>query len=139
MPITAIQNDSRRRRSTPMTRARGYRTLVLALLLAGLLGIAAQARAAVTIGQLALSPPGQTCPSTAADYLQPSVTGGNLYSARAAGTITSWSTNSSGAGATYVFKIFRRTSDPDAFQLVAKDTQHTLSAGINTVQTSLHV
>src|SRR5262249_11164688 len=68
-----------------------------------------------------------------------SVTGGNLYSARAAGTITSWSTNSSGAGATYVFKIFRRTSDPDAFEVVAKDTQHTLTAGISSVPTSLHV
>src|SRR5204863_8537279 len=73
------------------------------------------------------------------DYLQTSVTGGNLYSARAAGTITSWSTSSSGAGATYVFKVFRRTSDPDAFQVVGKASQHLLSAGVNTVATDLHV
>jgi len=133
------QNDRRRRFRTSIRRVRGYRTAFAALLLAGVLGPSAPATAAVTIGQLAATAPAPTCTSSGFDYLQTSVTGGNLYSARAAGTITSWSTNSSGAGASYVFKIFRRTSDPDAFQVVGKAIQHTLTAGVNTVSTDLHV
>ncbi len=62
--------------------------------------MSAQARAAVTIGQLPPSTPAASCTTPNLDYLQPSVTGGNLYIARVAGTITSWSTRSSGAGAT---------------------------------------
>jgi hypothetical protein len=73
------------------------------------------------------------------DYLQPSITGGNLYIARQAGTITSWSTNSSGEGATYVFKIFRRTSDPDVFQVIAHAPTHLLGPGLNTVPVSIPV
>jgi hypothetical protein len=103
------------------------------------LAIAAPARAAVTIGQLPSAAPAPTCSAFGFDYLQTSVTGGNLYSAREAGTITSWSTNSSDPGATYVFKVFRRTSDPDAFQVVAKAGPHMLSAGVNTVDTNVHV
>jgi len=100
---------------------------------------ATTARAAVTIGQLPATAPAPACPSSGFDYLQTSVTGGNLYSARAAGTITSWSTNSSGAGATYVFKVFRRTSDPDVFQVVGKAIQHTLTPGLNTAPTDIQV
>jgi len=59
--------------------------------------------------------------------------------ARQAGTITSWSTNSSGPGATYVIKIFRRTTDPDSFQVMAHSEQHALTSGINTVPVSLPV
>jgi hypothetical protein len=103
------------------------------------LAIATPARAAVTIGQLPSTPPAPSCSGIGSDYLQTSVTGGNLYSARAAGTITSWSTNSSGAGDTYVFKVFRRTSDPDAFQVVGKAIQHTLTGGTNTFGTDLQV
>jgi hypothetical protein len=73
------------------------------------------------------------------DYLQPSVTGGNLYIARQAGTVTSWTTNSAGADAVYVLKVFRRTTDPDSFQVIAHSPAHTLSAGINTVSVSLPV
>jgi hypothetical protein len=73
------------------------------------------------------------------DYLQPSVTGGNLYVARAAGMITSWTTNSSGAGATYVVKVFRRTTDPDSFQVVAHSPSHVLTSGINTFPVNLPV
>jgi hypothetical protein len=73
------------------------------------------------------------------DYLQPSITGGNLYIARQAGTITSWSTNSSGGDATYVFKVFRRTSDPDVFQVIAHAPPHVLTSGINTVPVSIAV
>jgi hypothetical protein len=103
------------------------------------LAVTAPARAAVTIGQLPTTPPAPTCSGFGSDYLQTSVTGGNLYSARAAGTITSWSTNSSGAGDTYVFKVFRRTSDPDAFQVVGKAVQHTLANGVNTFGTDVQV
>jgi hypothetical protein len=97
------------------------------------------AGASVTIGQLAPGPPTPGCNASGLDYLQPSVTGGNLYVARAAGTITSWTTNSSGAGATYVVKIFRRTSDPDSFQVMAHSAPHILTSGLNTVSVSLPV
>jgi hypothetical protein len=102
---------------------------------------AAPSPAAVTIGQLAPTPqsPSPACPSNH-DYLQPSVTGGNLYVARAAGTITSWSTNVSGAGAqSYALKVLRRTSDPDAFQVVGQAVEHTLGPGLNTFPVSVPV
>ena len=104
--------------------------------------MAAPAGAAVTLGQLASAPSSPDCPATpppGVDYLQPSITGGNLYIARQAGTISSWSTRSSGGGASYVFKIFRRTSDPDVFQVIAQAPAHTLTAGINTVPVSIAV
>jgi hypothetical protein len=97
--------------------------------------------AALTIGQLAPTPQSRApaCPSNH-DYLQPSVTGGNLYVARAAGTITSWSTNVSGAGAqSFAFKVLRRTSDPDAFQVVGQTVEHTLAPGLNTFPVSVPV
>lgn len=100
------------------------------------------ARAAVTLGQLAPAPAFPDCPATdppGADYLQPSITGGNLYIARQAGTITSWSTRSSGGGATYVFKVFRRTSDPDVFQVIAHGPPRMLTSGINTVPVNIAV
>jgi hypothetical protein len=96
------------------------------------------AAASVTVGQLPAAPPSATCMS-GFDYLQPSVTGGNLYVAMQAGTITSWSTLSAAAGARYVFKLFRRTSDPDAYQVVGRATAHTLSAGLNTFAADLQV
>lgn len=99
------------------------------------------ASAAVALGQLAptASPDCEATSSPGVDYLQPSITGGNLYIARQAGTITSWSTNSSGEGATYVFKVFRRTSDPDVFQVIAHAPTHLLGPGLNTVPVSIPV
>jgi hypothetical protein len=113
----------------------------MALLLFALAALPARAVAAVTIGQLPNEAPTATCMggSGGFDYLQPSVTGGTLYIARQAGTITEWSTRASGAGATYTLKVFRRTSDPDAFQVVAHSSPHTLTAGLNTVATSIDV
>lgn len=99
---------------------------------------AAPAGAAVTLGQLPATAPPAQC-STTADFLQPSITGGNLYIARQAGTITSWSTRSSGGDATYVFKIFRRTSDPDVFQVIARAPPHHLTSGLNTVPVNIAV
>jgi hypothetical protein len=108
--------------------------------LALVLGVAAAppARASVTIGQLPSAAPSPSC-TVDADYLEPSVTGGNLYIARQAGTITSWSTNSFDSGATYVFKVFRRTSDPDVFQVIARSAPHSLLPGLNTVPVSIPV
>jgi hypothetical protein len=100
---------------------------------------ASPAGASVTIGQLPSGAPTANCMTPGLDYLQPSVTGGNLYIARQAGTVTSWTTNSAGAGAVYVLKVFRRTTDPDSFQVIAHSPPHTLSAGINTVSVSLPV
>jgi hypothetical protein len=113
----------------------------MALLLFAALGLPARAGAAVTIGQLPGEAPVASCTggSGGFDYLQTSVTGGTLYVAREAGTITSWSTDSAGAGATYTLKIFRRTSDPDVFQVIAHTSPHTLTAGLNTVSSSVAV
>jgi hypothetical protein len=103
------------------------------------LASASAAGASVTIGQLPPGPPTANCTISGLDYLQPSVTGGNLYVAKQAGTITSWTTNSSGAGATYVLKVFRRTSDPESFQVIAHSQPHVLTAGLNTVSVNLPV
>jgi hypothetical protein len=102
---------------------------------------AGQASAAVTVGQLPASPqsPSAACPANR-DYLQPSVTGSNLYIARQAGTITSWSTNVAGAGGqSYAFKVFRRTSDPDVFQVVGQTAEQTLGSGLNSFPASVQV
>jgi hypothetical protein len=103
------------------------------------LAAASTATAAVSVGQLAPDPPAANCTTPGLDFLQPSVTGGNLYVAKEAGTITTWTTNSSGAGATYVLKIFRRTTDPDSFQVVAHSAPHLLSLGVNNVPVSIPV
>ncbi len=100
---------------------------------------AAPAAASVTIGQIAPSPPAANCTTSNVDYLQPSVTGGNLYTAREAGTITSWSTYSTGSGGIFRVKIFRRTSDPDIFQVVEHAPSRVLSNGPNTVAANLQV
>jgi hypothetical protein len=113
--------------------------LALALVLGALAFASPASAASVAIGQLAPGTPAPDCTTPGIDYLEPSVTGGNLYVARQAGTITSWSTNSSGAGATYVVKIFRRTTDPDSFQVIAHSPPHVLTEGINTVPVSLPV
>jgi hypothetical protein len=105
------------------------------------LAAAGQARAAVTIGQLppTAPPPSSNCASSSSDYLEPSVTSGNLYVAKEAGTITSWSTMATGPGADYVLKIFRRTSDPDVYQAVAHAPSHMLSSGLNNFVVSVPV
>jgi hypothetical protein len=103
------------------------------------LAAASTAAAAVSVGQLAPDPPAANCTTPGLDYLQPSVTGGNLYVAKEAGTITTWTTNSSGAGATYVLKVYRRTTDPDSFQVMAHSAPHLLSLGVNNVPVSIPV
>lgn len=102
---------------------------------------ATPARADVTVGQLAPAPPTPSSTCSGADLLEPSVTGGNLYTAKEAGEISSWSTNSSIGGATYTFKVFRRTSDPDVFEVTSHAPSRMLSAGsgIRTFSAGLHV
>jgi hypothetical protein len=117
------------------------RTVVLCVPCLAALFWATTAIASQTIGQLPSGTPTDNCTTSGLDYLQPSVTGGNLYVARAAGNITSWSTNSSasGAGAVFVLKVFRRTPDPEQFQVMAHSAPHTLTSGPNTFSTSLPV
>ncbi|MFL5908552.1 MAG: hypothetical protein ACJ75Z_13260 [Solirubrobacterales bacterium] len=111
--------------------------LVCVLTLVGM----SSARASVTIGQLPETTPTPSCPITPTDYLQPSVTSGELYIAREAGTIVSWSTRASiDPGQEFVPKVFRRTADPDVFQVVEHSPQVTLVAGLlNTFPVSLPV
>jgi hypothetical protein len=123
-----------------LNRSRAWlRVAALVLSCLGVLAVAPVAAASVTIGQLPSGTPTPNCTMSGLDYLQPSVTGGNLYVAKAAGTITSWSTNSSGAGAVYVLKVFRRTTDPDSFQVIAHSPPHIVTSGLNTVSVSLPV
>jgi hypothetical protein len=123
-----------------LNRSRAWlRIAALCISCVGALAAASTAAASVTIGQLPAGAPTANCTTSGLDYLQPSVTGGNLYVAKQAGTITSWTTNSSGAGATYVVKVFRRTSDPESFQVIAHSPPHVLTVGLNTVSVSLHV
>jgi hypothetical protein len=119
-------------------RARWPTAAAFALAAIVALASAPAAGANVVVGQLPATAPAPTC-STTADYLQPSITGGNLYNVRQAGTITSWSTRSSGDDATYVFKVFRRTSDPDVFQVIARGSPHELTPGVNTVRVNIAV
>lgn len=118
--------------------ARWRPTAAITFAIAVALVLAAPAGAEVTLGQLAPTTPSAGCSGTA-DYLQTSITGGNLYIARQAGTITSWSTRSADAGATYVFKVFRRTSDPDVFQVIAHATPRVLTSGMNVVPVNISV
>jgi hypothetical protein len=102
----------------------------------------APAAADVTVGQLAPTAPSPSagCSGTN-DFLQPSVTGGNLYTAKEAGEISSWSTNSSIGGASYTFKVFRRTSDPDVFQVISHAVSQTLptGSGVRNFPIGIHV
>jgi hypothetical protein len=100
--------------------------------------LAPRARAVVTIGQLPASPPPATCAPNF-DYLQPSITGANFYTARQAGTIVSWSTRSSVSGVAFAFKVFRRTTDPDVFQVIASSPSRNLSTGLNTFGVNVRV
>jgi hypothetical protein len=112
---------------------------IVILACTALLTAGAPASAEMTIGQIAPSGALKTCPTGATDLVQPSVTaGGNLYSARAAGTITSWSTRSGGSGS-YTLKIFRRTTDPDVFRVIGHSGPHALSSGVKTFPANLTV
>jgi hypothetical protein len=121
---------------------RAHLIAVVATVCAGMLVPTGTAGAAVQIGQIPDSTPlSGPCSSSSTDYLQPSVTGGNLYVAREAGTIVSWNTRASSApGQDFALKIFRRTTDPDVFQVVEHAPPVTLVAGVlNTFSVGLSV
>lgn len=109
---------------------------------AAVLTAATPAPAAVTIGQVAPGGAATTCtgPDLNADYLQASVTSGDLYIAREAGRIVSWSTRAAaGSGQRYTLKVFRRTTDPDIFQVIAHSAPQTLTPGLNSYPANLPV
>jgi hypothetical protein len=121
---------------------RRFATAAILACAAVLTGAAAPARAAVTIGQVAPGGVSTTCmgQDLDADYLQPSVTSGNLYIAREAGTIVSWSTRAvGGSGQIYTLKVFRRTTDPDVFRVIGHSAPRTLSAGLSSYPANLQV
>jgi hypothetical protein len=100
------------------------------------------APAAVTIGQVAPGSVSTTCtgPGLDADYLQPSVTSGDLYIAREAGRIVSWSTRAvGGSGQRYTLKVFRRTTDPDIFRVIAQSAPQILTPGLSSYPADLPV
>jgi hypothetical protein len=107
-----------------------------------LLSAGVSAPAAVTIGQVAPGGVSTTCtgPDLNADYLQPSVTSGDLYIAREAGRIVSWSTRAAaGSGQRYTLKVFRRTTDPDIFRVIAHSAPQILTPGLNSYPANLDV
>jgi hypothetical protein len=134
-------------RGDEQTDARG-RTLarlavLAALAAAALCSSAPPAGAAVTIGQLAPGiAPMSSCPgTTATDFLQPTVTSGNPYFVREAGTLVSWSTNAAvGLNQSYVMKAYRKVADPATYRVVGHDGPRRLSGGeVNTFAASIAV
>lgn len=96
------------------------------------------AGAAVTLGQLAPSPPSPDC--SVSDFAPLTVTSGNSYVVPGNGTITSWSTNATAdMGQTYAMKVFRKVADPAVYMVVGHDSR-TLTGGIvNSFATNIPV
>ena len=100
---------------------------------------ASPADAAVTIGQLGLSP--GTC-SPGIDIGQSAVSSGASYTVPGTGTITSWSHLAiSGPGQSLTMKVFRKVGDPDIYRVVGHDGPQPLSAGglLNTFPANIPV
>jgi hypothetical protein len=101
---------------------------------------ASPAAASVTIGQTGAN--SSTCISNA-DWLQPTVTGGNTYVAPGTGTITSWAVDSTGsAGQVLTMKMYRQAGNSTTYQVVGHAGPQTLtSAGPagNTFPASIRV
>lgn len=119
--------------------------LIGALAAMSLAASASSAMAAVTIGQLAPSPPTENC-TLLRDRLQPTVTSGNSYAVpNTAGvtnwTVTSWSHNArAGAGQSLGLKVFRKVADPALFSVVAHDNPHPLTPStVNTFPVNIPV
>ncbi len=133
--------SSRRRRQSRLARLGIASALAAALLVFA----AAPVPAAVTIGQLAPSPPASET-SADTDRAQPSVTAGNSYVVPATGgvtawTLTSWSHNAAAdVGQELTMKVFRKVADPLTYTVVGHDGPRPLTPSIvNTFQTSLPV
>src|SRR5215207_1347194 len=90
--------------------------LALAAVTGSLMLTAAPAAASVTIGQAAANT--STCIANA-DWLQPTVTGGNTYVVPGTGTITSWAIDSTGsAGEQLTMKMYRQAGNSTTYQVV---------------------
>lgn len=118
------------------------RSLFISLVAAaGLLTASASpAGASVTVGQVAPdTTAARTCVSPV-DRVQPTVTGGNSYIIPANGTITSWSTTTSGDGGGQLkLKVFRHVAGT-TYMAVAHDAPRDLALDtINTFSTSVAV
>jgi hypothetical protein len=97
------------------------------------------ASASVTIGQIA-TPDGFCNPVPASDYAQPSVTSGNSYVVKGAGTITSWShIAAAGMGQQMKMKVFRPIGGL-TYTVVGQDGPQPLTESApNTFPTSIAV
>jgi hypothetical protein len=98
-----------------------------------------QAGASVTIGQIGdASTSGSCLPGY--DWLQPNVPSGNPYVVHGTGTITSWSTQSSGAALQQLTMKMWRPVSGTTYQAIGHAGPQTLTAGsINTFPASVRV
>jgi hypothetical protein len=91
---------------------------------------------AVTIGQLAPTATEQ-CNQGPYDFIQPFVDSGAGYEVPATGgigswTLTSWSTNATpDTGQMVSLKIFRKTTEPSTYRVIAHEGPHSLAPGLN--------
>lgn len=119
------------------------RSLFISLVAAAAVSLTASASpagASVTVGQIAPdTTAARTCVSPV-DRVQPTVTGGNSYVMPANGTITSWSTTTSGDGGGQLkLKVFRHVAGT-TYMAVAQDAPRNLVPdAINTFSVSVAV
>lgn len=120
-----------------MRSKQGFAAVVLGA--AALLLSASSAAASVTLGQLAPTTGLGHCNPN--DLVEPSVTSGPSYAAAGSGTITAWSTNAgANTGQRMTMKVFRKTSDPNTYAVVAHDGPRDLVQNtLNTFSTSIPV
>lgn len=119
--------------------------LIGALAALSLMASASTSTAAVSIGQLAPSPPTGTCTLTR-DRVQPTVTAGESFVVpNTAGisnwTLTSWSHNAkAGAGQSLGMKVFRKVANPATYSAVAHDGPRPLTpSALNTFAVNIPV
>jgi RTX calcium-binding nonapeptide repeat (4 copies) len=111
---------------------------VVAIAATALMAAPSTASAAVTVGQIAPTPPTPICASPV-DRLQPTVSAGTTYIVPANGTITSWNTLAGASSGELKMKVFRRVSG-DTYIAVGHDGPRNLTVNTpNTFSTSVPV
>jgi hypothetical protein len=103
--------------------------------------LAVPAQGAVTVGQIAPTPPGN-CSGAQEDIVQVQTTIGNPYVIPVDGTITSYRTlqGASDPGVAWKLKTFRPTGAPDEFEVTAADQPRVLTPNtLNTFATDIPV
>jgi hypothetical protein len=125
-----FETGNRRRRLT-----RHFSAIALSLAAAPLILAPAPAGATVTVGQV-----GTPISCAPADYVQPTVTGGNSYVVKGDGAIVSWSTRAfNTGGAALALKVLRPVSGL-TYTVVGQDTRFELApAVLNTFPTYIPV